>query len=1351
MQSQVRLPSNGNPAFSFPQNEMRGPVDWKTYLEGCSPCSFPSLNTVRPSQSWPASVSITIGDSIFRRLELFSDKTGISAATVFRAAWALVLRTYTGQDSVCFGDMTTAPGGIDAIGWVGVCRVELSDTAVISKILQRIQAASADKLAIPLVPLSDAVLSKCLPSASLFNTCMLISGGGEKPEKTSSTLEKVELGYDGQYDIIVRGSVEDRGASAALSYRTSFLSEEQATSIANTFERAVSDLIGIENRIGQICFLSDLDKSQIYTWNKDPPLRAHSCVDTLIHERCLSQPTASAVNAWDGEFSYGELKHLSSKLSRHLIALGVGAEVFVPLCFEKSRWTTVAMLAVIKAGGAFVLLDPSHPAERLFSICQQVSARLIVASAQHAKLAEDLVTSIVEVGDDEADWLTDRGIKARNQTRTRRSVAPGDALYAVFTSGSTGTPKGVIIEHGSFHAAVFPYTEAVGLNQESRVFQFSSYAFDVTIFDTLMTLISGGCVCVPSNTERWSDVANAIQRFRVTHSSLTPTVARILDPKDVPTLRTLVLGGEKLVTSDITKWVDQVRLVHLYGASECPIMSIQLMTGVASDFQTTDHATGSNCWIVDPNNHDRLVPIGTIGELVIEGTIVGRGYLDDPEKSSATFIRPPGWLCQVRGSGYHSAVYKSGDLVQYTADGSLRYIGRKDTQVKLRGQRVELGEVEHHVKLTFPNATDVVAELVVTIHASSSRAPILVAFVLISHEADPDSKSLRIGRGVGLSQILSEPTDRFCSQIPIVQSQLQQSLPSYMVPGIFLPLETLPLTSTDKINRKLLRELAGALSREELESYQPSTGPVRAPQTTTEKLLQQYFARVLNIPVEQVGADDHFFQRGGDSLTAMKLVAMARKDKHKLTVQDIFDSPRLSALACVVRSGKVDGNKEPPLEPFSLVNKHRDVIRAAAQQCQLPVRVIEDVYPCTPLQRGLISETLRDSEAFITHLAVSLPPDIDLQRLQEAWTAVANANPILRTRMVLSASHGLLQVVVREDIRWIVSKNAEAQDFVVGVGKPLVQLVLCCHREGNQVPVQLLLMVHHAVYDGYTLPLIFEQVKAAYNGSILAPRPAVPFIRYVQSIPDGTGYWNSLMANLQTPIFPALPSKTYQPLPNAIMRHTIITTGSHIRQYTPSSYVRLAWAITQAYHQGTCDVFFGTVVSGRNAPVTDIELMTIPTVATIPCRVTLDSQSLVQTALRKIQDDAISGIPFEQLGLPHIRRLGEHATLACSFQTLLSIQPALPPSTDAWLEQPGSTIDYRANATYAINLFFGLGGNELKATALYDFNVVKEDKMQSMLVDFGNILQTMHKSPNSLIRDILDPQQMRGPINSDSL
>lgn len=1124
--------------------------------------------------------------------------------------------------------------------------------------------------------------------------------------------------------------MKENVASATIRYQTSLLQENQAISVMNALGQAISEIINQKDQIDDISLLSAVDKSQIYSWNANLAHHPGYRVDELISERCQLNPSALAVSSWDGELSYKELDEASSSLAQRLTALGICPEVFVPVCFEKSRWTIVAMVGVMKAGGAFVLLDPSHPHKRLLSICNKVSAKLIVCSNQHAKLAAGLAPLIVELGDKDAkrNWHTE------DIQKPDALVTPGTALYSVFTSGSTGTPKGVVSEHSSFLAAMPTYIKSLGLNQESRVFQFASYAFDVTIFDTLMTLTVGGCVCVPSDTERSNDLANAIQHFRATHLSLTPTVARILDPEDFPTLQTLTLGGEKLVTSEFSKWVNHVRVVHLYGATECSMMSIQCITGTSSNLQTINHDTGSACWVVDPESHDRLQAIGAIGELMIEGEIVGRGYLGDAVQTSETFIQPPGWLRELRGNNCNKSVkiYKSGDLVRYAANGSLEFICRKNTQVKLRGQRIELGEVEHHLKLAFPRARFVVAELVTM--PDPSRPPMLMAFV--RPEDDSSSDSITGGRGSTLTAIFAEPTDEFRSRVPATLSKLQSSLPSYMVPSAIIPLAVIPLTGTDKVNRKLLRQLAAELPREQLERYQPTVRSYRAATTNAEKALQKYFGEVLSLPLEHVWADDNFFSLGGDSLTAMKLVSIARKDNYKLTVQNVFNSPQLSDLANLIQDKKSEDDEKPG--PFVLVDKKQNVIRAAAQQCHLPRRAIEDIYPCTSLQKGLISETMRDPSAFIARLELPLRSHIDSSRLEQAWTAVAKANPILRTRMILSASHGLLQAVVRDNVPWTVSDKAECDDLVVAIGKPLVQLVLCRPAPKEQSQTKLILMMHHSIYDGYTLPLIIKQLRTAYEGGLLDPRPVSPFIRYLASLPNCADYWIPILKDLKTPSFPALPSKAYHPLPNSTAIYTTPVPRPSAKQYTANTYVRLAWAITQSHHQNFSDIFFGTVVSGRNAPVDNIDLMTIPTVATIPCRVTLDADSVVEDMLHRIQNVATEGIPYEQFGLSNISRLGEYPAHACSFQTLLVMQPAAEWDTDNFLQIPKSDANYRADATYAINLFCELEAERLEVTVLYDENVVHNLEMQQILVDFGEALRFVLRTPAGVVGDVLN-------------
>ncbi|KAF4226748.1 hypothetical protein CNMCM8980_008186 [Aspergillus fumigatiaffinis] len=320
------------------------------------------------------------------------------------------------------------------------------------------------------------------------------------------------------------------------------------------------------------------------------------------------------------------------------------------------------MLGVMKAGGAFVLLDPAHPAARLQGICQTVSASIVVASATQAPTAEPWAARVVAVGTDEVTWRS-------TNDACKSSVTPNTALYAVFTSGSTGSPKGAVIPHASFSTGALTHGNHLSLTHQSRVLQFASYGFDVSISDHLTTLIFGGCVCVSSEEALRNDLVKCMSTHKVNWAHITPSVVRSLQPREVPGLELLALIGEPMSQMDVYTWARQVRLVNSYGPAECSVVSSTYRAEHAqSEARIVGRGLGCVCWIVDPQEHGTLLPIGALGELLIEGPIVGRGYLNDPEKTAAAFVDPPAWLRTFRaahpGNPGGDRVYKTGDLVQ---------------------------------------------------------------------------------------------------------------------------------------------------------------------------------------------------------------------------------------------------------------------------------------------------------------------------------------------------------------------------------------------------------------------------------------------------------------------------------------------------------------------------------------------------------------------------------------------------------------------------------------------------------------------------------------------------------------
>ncbi|KAL7771437.1 hypothetical protein CFE70_001380 [Pyrenophora teres f. teres 0-1] len=471
----------------------------------------------------------------------------------------------------------------------------------------------------------------------------------------------------------------------------------------------------------------DRGTEKMWAWNYEIPGVTNKCIHDLFAEQVLAQPNAPAICAWDGKMSYSVLDNLSTTLAGYLVKIGVKPEDVVPLCFEKSMWTVVAMLAVLKAGGAFAPLDPDHPASRHKEILRQTSARVVLVSAQHSARWASSSCHVVTLSEASISQLTADDLP-------NFSATPGNAAYILFTSGSTGIPKGVVLEHRAVSTSCLGHGRAFGITDQSRVLQFTSYTFDFCMAEIITTLLYGGCICVPSDRDRRSDLAKAINAMGANWALLTPSVAQLLNPSDVPTLKILVIGGEQVTSTDWNRWPTSVQLINGYGPTECCIVCAGYTTTQAFTTGTIGRAIASVSWVVDPENHHKLAPLGSVGELLVEGPILARGYLNDAEKTAAAFIEDPAWLmdgCQGY-AGRHGRLYKTGDLVQYNDDGNLICLGRKDSQVKLRGQRIELGEIEHHLRECLPEATQMAVEVILP--SEESKHATLAAFVRLEQD-----------------------------------------------------------------------------------------------------------------------------------------------------------------------------------------------------------------------------------------------------------------------------------------------------------------------------------------------------------------------------------------------------------------------------------------------------------------------------------------------------------------------------------------------------------------------------------------------------------------------------------------
>jgi non-ribosomal peptide synthetase component F/aryl carrier-like protein len=1017
------------------------------------------------------------------------------------------------------------------------------------------------------------------------------------------------------------------------------------------------------------------------------------------------------------------------------------------------------MLAVLRAGGTCLCIEPDLPRERVRVMIKKTAAKLILCSPSNVNFVHYNNTTIIPISPG-----TFESISKQSTSFDPPIVRPHDSAFVIFTSGSTGKlhvmiqqtrrrrrlnlaigkPKAILLEHVNLSTNLQLQNSAINLPCDSRVLHFVSYAFDISIWEVFGTLIRGGRLYIPSSFDRMNNLSGFIQQHDINLAFFTPSMLRLLQPEGVPQLRTIVVGGEAVTQQLVDTWASKVVLVNGYGPAEVSLFSsLGRIPERGWKQGTIGHFVGRG-WVTTPNDPFKLAAIGAVGELLMEGPGVARGYLNSPEQTASSFIDGPPWLQKFLPKK-GSKLYRTGDLMQYNKNGTIRWVGRQDNQIKLRGQRIELGEVEFRVQQCFQHLREVLCEMVVP--TEEDRAPFLAGFLLFEQNSDHKTQTAR----EQCDTLFLPPTELFFSKRSDAELQLHRLLPAVMVPTIFIPVSHMPLSKTQKTDRRRLRDLVRMMSRAELDAYSTITREKKyTPSIKPEIDLQLLWAHVLKIQPDTIGAKDSFFRLGGDSISAMKLSAMASSSGMEVTVADIFKHPELSEMSSVLRYMRNSGSQTIP--PFSLIDDmvREDVIRTAMDQCQVEKYQVEDAYPCTALQEGLVALTAKNSDAYVANLVYKLPSNVDLSRLRSAWEAAAQANLILRTRIIQTESVGAVQCVIRGQVDWQLyddraAYDANLQSRSMELGKPLLRLSFI--KNANTV----IITIHHSIYDGFSLPLVLRQVEDLYYGrkTSLQPRPFSPFIAYIsQSIPAAEEFWRSELSNVTAPIFPASPSG-YTAVPNTPLAFTIPEFSERKDDFTTSIKLRLAWAIVQSVYAGSNDVLFGTVVNGRGVPVRGIEHITGPTIATIPVRLQLRPEETIAKALENTQTRAISMMPYEQLGLQNISKLGTDAAAACQFQSLFAVEQRK--NQDQSSPEQGSSSNsteslrhlfqaceessnQEAFTTYALTVLCQPSTGCLEAR--FDAKLISEEEVFRFLNQFSHVLCQINKDREILIKDI---------------
>ncbi|EPS26135.1 hypothetical protein PDE_01071 [Penicillium oxalicum 114-2] len=1153
---------------------------------------------------------------------------------------------------------------------------------------------------------------------------------GEETEATTA----IVIGWNGElsslphnFSTIVLLNSGSSPARIHMSFSPASLTANRAWAHLGALNRILEQIVLTPDLpLSRVDFLGSDGEKIIRKWNNPLSLlRPAVCIHTLIWEHCQSQPEAEALCAWDGSISYAELDQLSLGLSRLLNTRGVCAEATVPLLFEKSRWTVIAILAVLRAGGAFVLLDPSHPVYRLEEICSEVKATVVLTSHSFHTLGRQIHRQSIAV--------PATGITAKESAlRDAPVVKSSNAAYIAFTSGSTGKPKGIVIEHRSFCANALSQNAAQDLCPGVRAFQFAAHAFDSSILEMLMTLIAGGCVCIPSDEQRLNGLSNAINSLQANWLELTPSVARLLDPDKIPGVKSLLLVGEPMSPSDVSKWANRVHLLNAYGPAECSVVTTIQNCVKPESPQNIGRSYSSHCWVVNPENHDQLEPLGAVGELIVSGPIVARGYLNTTHQTS--FMSPPRWATRF-SIHEDERFYRTGDLVRYDADNdTLHYIGRKDREVKIHGQRIDLQEIEHLANQYQRQVAAVVD--VINLGENSSTNKILIMFMS------------RSTTGISLSS-----KDLECEEIPEdaamralskdMKVWLQGRLPSYMIPTKYLWVNQFPLTRTDKLDRRALLNIGTASftqkSSDDLDEKQSNTqchgdGAQVSDFSSKENLLQTVFAEVLGRSAKLISSHDKFYELGGNSLAAIEVVGRAGSRGLKVAVAEIIRSQTPHQIArAAEETTEIQG-----ILPFSLLESSyaEEALSVAADQCQVSVNDIEDIYPCTPLQEGFMSMASKRPGAFIGTYRFSIPPPTSVARLRGAWERLWMEHPILRTRIVKMKNETLMQVVITENLVCRDSIHAPAGQEEMGIGSRLARITF----DTSKAPVVFILTIHHAIFDGWTYLQLLEDLHTLYEDQSLSSRP--PFTQYIKYLSlsesnETISFWEKELDGYQCSKFPSSSLRRPSASPQWLATSHLVSLTDGEVDWKLANQIKLAWALVISSETSSNDIVYGLTTNGRSAPVPGIDRMAGPTMTTFPFRTQLKPDLTVQQMLIGLQEHDISLMPYEHTGLKGIAESGPDSAWACSFGNLLTIRlQSFQASSSAFLEFPENEAEDLNFASYPLSIVVQMKDSALELKAFYDSEILIASVVQKLLGTLDEFLQQIIRRPESTIGNL---------------
>ncbi|SFE91411.1 non-ribosomal peptide synthase domain TIGR01720/amino acid adenylation domain-containing protein [Chitinophaga sp. CF118] len=1169
---------------------------WEKQLAGLEPLNLPT-DYPRPAvqSTNGAVVRFEIEDSLTDALHQLGRQQGTTLFMTLFSAFQVLLYRYSSQENICVGTPVAGRRQQEVEDLVGffvntlAVHTDLSGTPSFSELLQRVKATLLDGYEhqdMPFEKIVEAVVkTRDLSRSPLFQVFFVMQNG---PATDGISLNEISVSavenehVVAQFDLTFTIAEEGEALLLSVDYCKDIFAEETIARMGRHFKQLLWSVVNDATQdINTLLMLPQEEENMLQQIGQgvlvDYP-QTETFV-SLFEAQAAQTPDATAL-VYEGKvLTYRELNEQANQLANYLITLGVKTDTLVAVCIERSLEMIIGIIGIMKAGAAYVPIDITYPAHRISYILEDANADVIISSKSTREVIPGTSVARIVVLDEIAQYpITSPAIV----------LAPQDLAYVIYTSGSTGTPKGVLIEHRGMLNHLFAKINELKLDATSIIAYTASYTFDISVWQMFAALLCGGRTIVYQE-ELILQPASFIKQVvadKVSILELVPSYLRALLQEEVEVipehLQYLLVTGEAVNQPLLEQWFSHkhyggIPVVNAYGPTE------------ASDDITHHfmHETpnGNSVPLGKPIQHmhisiwdkrGQLCAWGIPGEICVSGIGVARGYLNRPELTSEKFVTDP-------ATGVR--MYRTGDLGRWLPDGTVEYLGRMDDQVKIRGYRIELGEIEKVLQ----QHEQVIASVVV------AKSGNLVGYIVCEGEADKE----------------------------IIRTYLTRKLPEYMMPVLVI-LDKLPLTANGKVDRKLLPDPAGELLTNNL---------YVAPRNETEQVLVEIWEQLLG--TEQIGVNDNFFERGGHSLLAIRLLALIRKRLEvELVVKDIFVYPTIATQSTYLQSQR-NNNLLPPV---TIQNRPAHIPLSFSQE------------------RLWFIDRLEGSTNYHIPGILKLKGRLDRERLQYALQGIINRHEVLRTVIHWSdEDNSAYQQVLEADGWQLTDIDTEPDEenvtaaIAAFIGLPFDLSAHHMLRVGlitlSAEDYILVIVTHHIASDGWSETIIVEELVELYNASEAKLLPmSLQYADYAiwqrnylkgEVLDRQLEYWKkhlSGVATLDLPVDYVRPA--VQSMKGAMADFTIDSTlKKELQQFSQQQGSTLFMTLLAAFkvllyrYSGQDDICVGIPVAGRKQQ--EVEGLIGFFVNTLAVRSDLSGEPVFSDFLQQVKESLLLGYTYQ--------------------------------------------------------------------------------------------------------------------------